>query len=287
MRKFQLLLSALVLMAMIPTLTTATAALDQGAYSVYAGSNYWNPDTGEIDDGGTANAALGDGMSRSVTGTTALVEREGDNYYVTIRLLLQSSTYDAQFWTRTGYNSYEAVSYDMMAENAVTDSIDYRFAVADPFQPIRASMYVVPMGRDTTWYIQLDETTATSDTGDFIVSVQAVPLPEEETAEEESLDELEEETLPLTEEETEVEDTAEEIEAETELDLDIHLEELVEALPQLEELEAEDDTLPLEEAPTQEERLSRYLRHEFAIVGLVVLALITAVLVRNRLRGKK
>ncbi len=106
MKKLTIFASAVLLMVTIATMTTTASALEQGAYSVYAGSNYWNPDTGEVDDGGTANAALGDGMSRSVTGTSALVEREGDSYYVTIRLLLQSSTYDAQFWTRTDYNSY-------------------------------------------------------------------------------------------------------------------------------------------------------------------------------------
>lgn len=143
---------------------------NQNSVAVYANSSYWNPDTGEIDDGGTANAALGDGMSRSVTGTTALVEWEGDVCYVTLRLLLQSSTYDAQFWTRTDYNSYEALSYEIVAENTQTDSVDYRFAVADPYQPIRASMYVIPMGRDTVWYIQLDETTASGDTEEFFAN---------------------------------------------------------------------------------------------------------------------
>lgn len=148
-------------------LSVNTFAVEQGAYGVYCGINYYNPDTGEIDDGGTANAALGDGMSRSVTGTTALVEYDGENYYVTLRLLLQSSTYDAQFWTRTGYDSYETVGYEIVAENGLTDSVDYRFAVADPYQPIRASMYVIPMGRETVWYIQLDESSATEDTGEF------------------------------------------------------------------------------------------------------------------------
>lgn len=147
-------------------------ALEHGAYGVYAGTNYWNPDTGEIDDGGTANAALGDGMSRSVTSTKALVEKDGDKYYVTLRLLLQSNCNSISLFQRTGNNTYSKVSYQIMAENAVEDSVDYRFQVNDPFAPIKASMYVVPMGRETTWFIQLDKSSTSSDTGNFIVSVK-------------------------------------------------------------------------------------------------------------------
>ncbi|MFI3249501.1 MAG: heme-binding Shp domain-containing protein [Eubacteriales bacterium] len=173
------------------TLSVPAFAMEQGAYSLYCGTNYWNPDTNEIEDGGTANAALGEGMCRSATSTKALVEKEGEQYYVTIRLLLQSNTKDVAFYQRTGYNSYRAVNYDIMAEDASTDSIDYRFAVSDPFAPIRATMYVTPMGRSTVWFIELDRSSLSSDTGDFVVSVsETVPesAPEEPVTPEQTPD---------------------------------------------------------------------------------------------------
>lgn len=208
-----------------------TNAMENGAYLVTANTNYWNPDTGEIDDGGTANAALGEGMCRSATGTKALVEKDGDKYYVTIRLLLQSNTHSATFKKRTGYNSYSTVSYSIMAENAVADSVDYRFEVSDPFQPIKASMYVVPMGRETTWYIELDKSSMSSNTSDFVVSVKTevveetpvVTEPKEEVVETVVTDTQKEEVAetPVEEAEQEVEideEVDEEIEDETELE---------------------------------------------------------------------
>lgn len=188
--------------------------ITHGAYGVLANTNYSNPDTGIIDDNGSDDA-LGGAMSRSCTATTALVEKDGDKYYVTIRLLLQSSTNDAKFWERTGYNTYSATNYEMIAENAVADSIDYRFEVANPFAPIKVSMYVVPMGRDVVWFVELDESTVSADTGDFIVTVKAVETLETEVAQTESV-ELEQETeIVLEVEETQT--TQEEVLEQTEI----------------------------------------------------------------------
>ena len=82
------LVCAVVLTAMLPL---TASALSAGVYTASVVTTYYNPDTGEVDDGGTANAALGEGMCRSATGTTALVESDGTNTWVTIRLLLQSN----------------------------------------------------------------------------------------------------------------------------------------------------------------------------------------------------
>lgn len=231
-------------------------ALDHGAYGVSVETNYWNPDTNEIDDGGTANAALGDGMSRSCTGTTALVEKDGDKYYVTIRLLLQSSTNDAKFWQRTGFNTYSAIKYEIIAENAVADSVDYRFEVANPFTPIKVSMYVVPMGRDVIWFLELNESTISSNTGDFIVSVKEVVQEEAtepeilETVEPEiSTEDLEEEKIDKSEDLTE-NDENEEILTSDEIVEELLLgEDLEENLLLGEELDEElDENLLLDES---------------------------------------
>ncbi|MCT4542689.1 MAG: hypothetical protein N4A63_04000 [Vallitalea sp.] len=145
-------------------------AIEDGAYKVTVNTSYYNPDTNKIDDGGTANAALGEGMCRSATNIEGLVEKSGDECFVTIRLLLQSNTKDVKFYYRTGFDEYEELTYDIIAENGIEDSIDYRFKVKDPFKSIKATMYVTPMGRETLWYILLDEETLSTDTGDFIVS---------------------------------------------------------------------------------------------------------------------
>ncbi len=287
MKKLTIFASAVLLMVTIATMTTTASALEQGAYSVYAGSNYWNPDTGEVDDGGTANAALGDGMSRSVTGTSALVEREGDSYFVTVRLLLQSSTYDAQFQIRTDYNTYEGVEYDIMAENAVTDSVDYRFQVDDPFQPIKASMYVVPMGRTTVWYIQLDESSTSSDTGDFIVTVQ--PLDVQET---EEVEETQPEILVETTEEIEVqvEETPEEEIISQAVDTPQEDENHQEDVPQVEqeqevEAQPEEAEMPAPESETADEGQPE---QNFGVsIGAVVLAVLAVVVVAGILGRKR
>ena len=99
-------------------LPVSASALEKGVYTASVVTSYYNPDTGKVDDGGTANAALGEGMCRSATGTTALVEYDGKNTWVTVRLLLQSNCKNVALYTRNGYNSYSKVNYTVMAEDA-------------------------------------------------------------------------------------------------------------------------------------------------------------------------
>ena len=119
-------------------------------------TSYYNPDTGNVDDGGTANAALGEGMCRSATDRTCLVEVDGDDIWITVRLLLQSNCSDVALYTRDSYDSYSQVSYDIMSEDAGNDSIDYRIKVSEVGQKLKCTMYVSPMGRDVLWYLRDD-----------------------------------------------------------------------------------------------------------------------------------
>jgi len=152
-------------------MTVPAQALEKGVYTGSVTTSYYNPDTGNIDDGGTANAALGEGMCRSATGATGLVEVEGDEIWVTIRLLLQSSCKNVTFYTRTAYDSYSQVSYDVIAEDSSADSRDFRFKVSNSGVKIKCTMYVTPMGRDVLWYLYVDTSTLTSGSGDFVVSI--------------------------------------------------------------------------------------------------------------------
>ncbi len=147
------------------------SALSAGIYTGSVTTTYYNPDTGEVDDGGTANAALGEGMCRSATGTTALVECDGKSTWVTIRLLLQSNCSNVAFYTRSGYNSYSKVNYSVMQEDSGNDSIDYRFKVSDAGVKIKGTMYVAPMGRNVLWYLYVNTGSLKSGSGDFVTSI--------------------------------------------------------------------------------------------------------------------
>lgn len=164
--------AALVCVAVLTTLIPlSAAALSKGVYTASVVTTYYNPDTGEIDDGGTANAALGEGMCRSATGTKALIESDGKNTWVTVRLLLQSNCKNVALYTRNGYNSYSKASYTVMQENAGEDSIDYRFKVSDAGVMMKGTMYVTPMGRNVLWYLYIDTSTIASGSSDFVVSI--------------------------------------------------------------------------------------------------------------------
>lgn len=179
-------LSPLVLMLMLCALPAKAAGLEPGVYTGTMVTTYYNPDTGNVDDGGTANAALGEGMCRSATDEACLVEvdQEG-NVWITVRLLLQSNCKNVALYTRTGYDSYSKVSYDIMSEDAGNDSIDYRIKVSDAGVKLKGTMYVTPMGRDVLWYLYVDTSTLKEGSGDFVVSIDtsapqepATPEPE-------------------------------------------------------------------------------------------------------------
>ena len=156
----------------VSLLPTPALALGMGAYTGSVVTSYYNPDTGNVDDGGTSNAELGEGMCRSATHTRGLVEVDKNgNTWVTIRLLLASNCKNAAFYTRTGYNSYSRASHEITSENSASDSIDYRFRVPSAGTNIKATMYVTPMGRDVTWYLHVDPSSLSAGAGDFVVCI--------------------------------------------------------------------------------------------------------------------
>ena len=151
-RIFSLVL-CLGLMTGLLSVSASAAEVKSGVYTASMVTTYYNPDTGNVDDGGTANAALGEGMCRSATDETCLVEVDGDDIWITVRLLLQSNCSNVALYSRSGYDSYSQVSYDIMSEDAANDSIDYRIKVSDVGQKLKCTMYVSPMGRDVLWYL--------------------------------------------------------------------------------------------------------------------------------------
>lgn len=176
-RIFSLVL-CLGLMTGLLSVSVSAAEVKSGVYTASMVTTYYNPDTGNVDDGGTANAALGEGMCRSATDETCLVEVDGDDIWITVRLLLQSNCSNVALYSRSGYDSYSQVSYDIMSEDAANDSIDYRIKVSDVGQKLKCTMYVSPMGRDVLWYLYVDTASLTAGSGDFVVSIDPSAEPE-------------------------------------------------------------------------------------------------------------
>lgn len=171
LKKIGVLLSSLALMGGILAVPASAASVADGVYTAKMVTSYYNPDTGNVDDGGTANAALGEGMCRSATDEACLVEVDGDDVWVTVRLLLQSNCNNVALYTRNGYDSYSQVNYSITSEDAANDSIDYRIKVTEPGQKLKCTMYVGPMGRDVLWYLYVDTSTLKSGSGDFVVNI--------------------------------------------------------------------------------------------------------------------
>lgn len=148
-------------------------ALERGAYLAAAQTHYINPDTGETDDGGSKNVAVGEGMCRSVIDEAALVEFDGKHTYVTLRVLLLSNIRDLKFEIQSvkgDAQSYITAKHDIMSEDAQNDCADYRFEVKSIQNLIRCTAYVIPMSRNVTFYIDVSKITGEGG-GDFAVTV--------------------------------------------------------------------------------------------------------------------
>jgi hypothetical protein len=158
-------------------LTPAFAAAD-GVYLTETHTYYLNPDTGVTDDGGTKNAALGEGMCRSVVYEKALVEIDGGKIYATVRLQLMSNMRDFSLFVQDAPGgSYTKVSPRAAAEDAGEDTADYRFELPSLGAYMSWEMYVIPMGRDVKFYMNLSES-LNEGSGDFAVSIKPKSNPQ-------------------------------------------------------------------------------------------------------------
>jgi hypothetical protein len=167
------LLAALVALPLAGFAAPAFAA-DDGAYLAATNTYYLNPDTGVTDDGGSRNAAIGEGMCRSVIYEKALVEIDGGKVYVTVRVQLVSNMGAIKFTVQQKPGdpaSYASTSPRITAEDAGADTADYRFAVPAANSYIGCSTYVTPMGRDVKFYMNLSSD-LTAGSADFVVSVK-------------------------------------------------------------------------------------------------------------------
>ena len=119
-------------------------ALDFGVYTADANTYYKNPETGEIEDGGSKNEELGEGMCRSAVGETALIEVDANgNIYVTMRMLLYSNLSKIKFYVQEKPGgAYKEVKASITAEDGTEDSADFRMKMPSAGANVKTVMYV-------------------------------------------------------------------------------------------------------------------------------------------------
>jgi hypothetical protein len=186
MQKYRTLAAALVLaLAVAGTFPAAAAEREDGVYLAETITNYLNPDTGVTDDGGSKNVALGEGMCRSVVYEKALVEISGGKVYATVRLQLMSNMKDFRLYVQDEpKGSYTKAAPRVMQEDAGADTADYRVELPDVTSNMSWEMYVIPMGRDVKFYMNLSDSLTQGGNVDFVVSykpAQADPPADDET----------------------------------------------------------------------------------------------------------
>lgn len=156
-------------------------ALDNGIYTAKCTPYYIHPVTGVVEDsGGTESQGIGQPMTDSATYSTALIEVDSNgNIYATVRLSLMDNIENVSFMVQENGNApFNDVSYDIMQEDLDNNTTDFRMQIPNENCYLRATFYVVPMGRDVIYYIGFSD--FQSGSADFVTSVEVAPPTEEE-----------------------------------------------------------------------------------------------------------
>ena len=151
-------------------MTIPVSALEHDAYTVPLIVTYANPETGAMIDGG-GNEALGTSMSQSVMQADALVEYDGENYYVSlgIGLISNISSVDILLQTAPGQDEYQSVEITETGrvEKDGDMCVHYRFVMPDVNLLISPQLFVDPMGREVQFFIRLDMDKAERGTSNY------------------------------------------------------------------------------------------------------------------------
>ncbi len=252
-------------------LVTATPvyALENGAFTTSTTTNYINPDTGTTDDGGTQNAAIGEGMCRSIIDPTILIEVDNGKVYATARVHLYGNMPSVGLkiqGTKGDPNSYYAVSHSVMQEDFYDDFADLRFEIPNVGTRIQCTAYVTPMGREVCFYFDIASTLTAYSGNDFIVSVDTTAKTVEEVVEEVAED------VETVEEVAEVAEEVEAEEVETETEVEAEVEEEVAEDVEAEEEEIEEDVAEDVDAEAEEieeiEEVEAEVEEEIAVMSI-------------------
>lgn len=170
MRNTKLLkIFAAILLVAIMSMNSAiifASATEDNMSEVVANGYYRHPITGIIEDsGGESSAALGQSMVMSVAPTVAMLEEVDGKYYVTFSFNLMNSISDVEFQVQQrGDSDWEIVTHEIISTGDDVETFKIEIPTQDAI--VRASAFVVPMGRSVVFYmdfIESDTTTSTSD----------------------------------------------------------------------------------------------------------------------------
>ena len=161
-------LSAVLLFTMI--LCTLVSAAANGIYLTTTSPSYTHPVTGVVEDPGN-NQVLGQSMVESAVNSKALIEVDPNgNTFATVRLKLMDNIQNPSFSVQPDANSgFSSVSATVMQEDLNNNTSDFRFAIPSENAIVRATFYVVAMGRNVIFYISFSGLQQGS--GDFVTSV--------------------------------------------------------------------------------------------------------------------
>lgn len=168
----KILYTCIIMLVFMTSINTVEAqALSDGVYVAPVTVDYRNPETGQIEDGGSEqNYQLGLSMCQSITNSQALIEVQNGKTYVTLRFSLMSNISSVNIATQSSSGgSYYNTSVTKL--NANGDNADFKFEVRDPSFYISPSMYVTPMGRNVKFFVKINVGSAVSGSGDFTTSI--------------------------------------------------------------------------------------------------------------------
>ncbi|MFI3141018.1 MAG: heme-binding Shp domain-containing protein [Clostridia bacterium] len=154
-----------IFMVMIMSINTAVifaSATEDNLTEVVANGYYRHPITGIIEDsGGESSSALGQSMVSSVAPTVAMLEEVDGKYYVTFAFNLMNSISNVEFQVQERDDSdWETVSHEIVSTGDDIETFKIEIPAADAI--VRASAFVVPMGRSVVFYMDFIESDASS-----------------------------------------------------------------------------------------------------------------------------
>lgn len=141
--------------------------LSEGAYIVNTKVYYAHPRTGKTIDGGT-NITLGQSMVEGVVDKTALIENVNGKTYVTIGIGLTSNiSKTGIFIEHNGHYEKVAIKKTGSYPKNGDTTIQYRFQMDNTGDLISPALFVIPMGRETKFFIKLNMSSARKGTGNY------------------------------------------------------------------------------------------------------------------------
>ena len=154
-------------------------AVEAGTYLVTVKPDYSDPETGKIDDPGN-NAAIGQGMTERMCGSTGLLEVDASGtMYLTVRYYLSQFIRDVTFEERLG-GSYTSRGFQEMQTKAPIDGAsdisdkygytDYRIPIQSIDSVFRGNAYIEAMGRSVVFFFTVSN--PVSGSGDFVNNAQ-------------------------------------------------------------------------------------------------------------------